>query len=194
MAKTNSPPPPGKPARWRTSPPTTQKRKFTLPSSTPITITPGHHILVLPQKCNCSDSVPHSPECRVSLMLSQWNTPTILPWGVNSTFDVSTNFRCLSGLMHPWEQLVVLVCLRSRSSIMASPSVVGRSVLSSEKLFIELLRFHALVVLCCRLCRLCRVVKTMSLTCVKHRRRRVALEEGLPFEVHTEWYWVVVTV
>jgi len=40
----------------------------------------------------------------------------------------------------------------------------------------------------------CRVMKTMSLSCVKHRRRRVALEEGLPFEVHTEWYWVVVAV
>jgi hypothetical protein len=100
----------------------------------------------------------------------------------------------------------VLMCLRSRSAIIASLSVVGRSVLSSEKLFIELLRFHALVVLCCRLyrlccrlcqlcCRLCRLCReTMSLTCVKHRRRRVALEEGLPFEVHTEWYWVVVTV
>jgi hypothetical protein len=155
MTKTDSPPPPGKPARWRSSPPTTQKRKIhPLPSSTPIT--PGHHILVLPQKCNCSDPVPHSPERRVSLMLSQWNTPTVLPWGVNSTFDVSTDFRCLSGLMCPWEQLVLaLVCLRSRSSIIASPSVVGQSVLSSEKLFIELLRFHALVVLYCRLCRLC---------------------------------------
>ena len=120
-----------------------------LPSSTPIT--PRHHILVLPQKCNCSDPVPHSPECRVLLMLSQWNTPIVLPWGLNSTFDVSTDFRCLSGLMHRWEQLVVLVCLRSRSSIIAPPSVVGRSVLSSEKLFIELLRFHALVVLCCQL-------------------------------------------
>jgi len=163
-----------------------------LPSSTPIT--PGHHILVLPQKCYYSDPIPHSPECRVSLMLSQWNTPTVLPGVVNSTFDVSTDFRCLCGLLHPWAQLVVLVCLRSRSSIIAPPSVVGRSVLSSEQLVIEMLRFHALVVLCCRLCRLCRVVKTMSLTCVKHRRRRAALEVGLPFEVHTEWYWVVVTV
>ena len=135
-------------------------------SSTPIT--PGHHILVLPQKCNCSDPVPHSPERRVSLMLSQWNTPTVLPWGVNSTFDVSTDFRCLSWLMRPWEQLVlVLLCLRSRSSIIAPPSVVGLSVLSSGRLFIELLRFHALVVLCCRLCRLCCVMKTMLLTCVK---------------------------
>jgi len=138
-----------------------------LPSSTPIT--PGHHIILHPQKCNSSDPVPHSPECRVPLMLSQWNTPTVLPWGVNSTFDVSTDFHCLSGLMRPWEQLVlVLVCLRSRSSIIAPPSVVGGSVLSSEKLFIELLRFHTLVVLCCRLCQLCHVMKTMSLTCVKH--------------------------
>jgi hypothetical protein len=31
----------------------------------------------------------------------------------------------------------------------ASPSVVGRSVLSSEILFIELLRFHALVIKYC---------------------------------------------
>ena len=128
-------------------------------------------------------------------MLSQWNTPTVLPWGVNSTFDVSTDFRCLSGLMHPWEQLIlVLVCLRSRFSIIAPLSVVGRSVLSSEKLFVELLHFHALVVLCCRLYRLCCVVKTMLLTCIKHQRRRVALEEGLLFKVHTEWYWVVVAV
>ena len=67
-------------------------------------------------------------------------------------------------------------------------------MLSSEKLFIELLRFHALVVLGSRLCQLCRVMKTMSLTCVKPCMRRVALEDGLPFEVHTEWYWVVVTV
>ena len=90
-------------------------------------------------------------------MLSQWNTPTVLPWGVNSTFDVSTDFRCLSWLMRPWEQLVlVLLCLRSRSSIIAPLSVVGQSVLSSEKLFIELLRSHTLVELCCRLCRLCR--------------------------------------
>jgi hypothetical protein len=152
MTKTDSPPPPGEPARWRSSPPTTQKRKFTSsPLSPPLPPLP--HILVLPQKCNCLDPVPHSPERRVSLMLSQWNTPIVLPWGVNSTFDVSTDFRCLSGLMCPWEQLVlVLVCLRSRSSIIASPSVVGRSMLSSEKLFMELLRFHALVVLCCRLC------------------------------------------
>jgi len=119
-----------------------------LPSST--LITPGHHILVLPQKCNCLDPVLHLPERRVSLMLSQWNSPTILLWGVNSTFDVSTDLCCLSGLMRPWQQLIlVLVCLRSRSSIIAPPSVVGQSVLSSEKLFIELLHFHALVVLCC---------------------------------------------
>jgi len=130
-----------------------------LPSSTPIT--PGHHILVVPQKCNCSDPVPQSPESRVSLMLSQWNTPTVLPRGVNSTFDVSTDVRCFSGMMHPWEQLVVLVRLRSRSSIIAPPSVVGRSMLSSEKLFTELLPFHTLVVLCCRLYWLCRLVKTM---------------------------------
>jgi len=128
-------------------------------------------------------------------MLSQWNTPIVLPCRVNSTFDVSFNFCCLSGLMHPWEKLVlVLVCLRSRSSIIAPPSVVGQSGLSAQTLFIELLPFHALVVLYCRLCWLCRVVKTMSLTCVKHRRRWVALEEGLPVEVCTEWYWVVVTV
>jgi len=121
-----------------------------LPSSTPIT--PGNHILVLPQKCNCSDPVPHSPERRVSLMLLQWNTPTVLPWGVNSTFDVSTDFRCLSGLMRPWERVLVLVCLRGRSFTIAPTSVVGRSVLSSETLFIDLLRFHTLVVLYCQFC------------------------------------------
>jgi len=150
-------------------------------------------------------------------MFSEWNTPTVLPWGVNSTFNVSADFRCLSGLMRLWEQLVlVLGCLRSRSSIIGPPSVVGRSVLSSEKLFIELLRNHALVVLwvaaccpqknsslnCCAFmpkfycvvdCVGC-VMKTVSLTCVKHRRRRVALEEGPLFEVDTEWYWVVATV
>ena len=127
-------------------------------------------------------------------MLSQWNTPTVLPWGVKSTFGVCTNFPCSSGLMHAWEQLGVLECLRSRSSMIAPPSVVGRSVLSSEELFIVLLRIHTLVVLYCRLCRLCHVVKTLSLTCVKQQRRRVALEEGLPFRVHTEWYWVVVSL
>ena len=35
----------------------------------------------------------------------------------------------------------------------ASPSVVGRSVLSSEKLFIELLRFHTLIILTSTACR-----------------------------------------
>ena len=35
----------------------------------------------------------------------------------------------------------------------ASPSVVGRSVLSSEKLFIELLRCHALEILIITACR-----------------------------------------
>jgi len=156
MAKTDSPPPRGEPARWRSSAPTNQKRKFhSLPSSTPITL--GHNILVLPQKCNCSDPVPHTPECRVSLMLSQWNTPTVRPWGVNSTFDLSTDFHWLCGLMSPWEQLVlVLVCLRSRSFIIAPPSVVGWRVLSSDTLLIELPRYDARVVLCCQLCRLCR--------------------------------------
>jgi len=127
-------------------------------------------------------------------MLSQWNTPTVLPWGMKSTFVVSTDFHNIIGLMYPWEQLVVLVCLRSRSSIIAPPSVVGWSVLSSETLFIEPLSIHALVVLCGQWCRMCRLVNTMSLTCFKHPRRRVALEEGLPFEVHTEWYWVAVIV
>jgi len=88
------------------------------------------------------------------------NKQTVLPCGMNSTFALFNNFHCLSGLMHPWKQLIlVLVCLRSRSSIIGPPSVVGRSVLSSEKFFIELLRFHAIVVLCCRLCRLCHIVK-----------------------------------
>jgi len=164
-----------------------------LPSSTPTT--PVHHIAVLPQRCNYSDAVPHLPERRVSLMLSQCNTQTILPWGMNSVSDVSTNVQWLSGLMHPWEPLVlVLVCLRKRSSIIAPPSIVGRRVLSSEKRFIEQLHIHTLGVLCCGLCRLCPVVKTMSLTCGKQHRRRVALEKGLPFGAHTEWYWVVVAV
>jgi hypothetical protein len=120
-------------------------------------------------------------------MLLQRNTPTILPWGVNSTFDVSTDFRCLSGLMCPWEQLVLaLVCLRSRSSIIASPSVVGQSVLSSEKLFIELLRFHALVVLYCRLCRLCHENHVANL-------RKTSKEASCPGRGTTVWgpYWVV---
>jgi len=87
-------------------------------------------------------------------MLSQWNTPTVLPWRVNSTVDQPTDFGSQSVLMCQWEHLVlVLVCLRSKSSIIGSASVVGRSVLSSEKLCIELMRFHAVVVLCCRLCR-----------------------------------------
>jgi hypothetical protein len=36
-------------------------------------------------------------------------------------------------------------CVPVKQVFVASPSVVGRSVLSSEKLFIELLRCHALV-------------------------------------------------
>jgi len=164
-----------------------------LPSSTPITL--GHHILVRPQRCNCLDPVPHSPEGRVSWMLTQCNNPTVLPCRMNSTFDVSTDFRGWCRVMRQWEQLVpVFVCLGTRSSIIAHPSMVDWGVLSSDKLFIKLLRFPTQVVLCCRLCQLCRVVKTRWLTCVKHRRRGAALKEVLPFEVHTEWYWVVVAV
>jgi hypothetical protein len=36
--------------------------------------------------------------------------------------------------------------------------------------------------------------KQICLMWVKHWGRQVALVEGLPFEVHTEWHWVVITV
>ena len=88
-------------------------------------------------------------------------------------------------------------CVPEKQDFHHSSSKCGgseRPVLRKTLHWTAVLSRPSCVVLCCRLYRLCHVVKTMSLTCVKHRRRRVALEEGLPFEVHTDWYWVVVTV
>jgi hypothetical protein len=148
--KTDSPPPPSELARWRSSPSTTQKQKFhPLPSSTPIT--PGHHMLVLPQKCNCSDPVSHWPSTGSHMMWSQRNTPTVLCGKHSAVWciyrisllkwvDVSMGTTCTSARV-PEKQVFV-----------ASPSVMGRRVLSSEKLFIELLCFHALVILTSTAC------------------------------------------
>jgi len=116
-----------------------------LPSST-TPITPGHHILVLPQKCNCSDPVSHWPSTGCHMMWSQRNTPTVLcgnhsaVWCVNwflllKWVDASMGTTRTSAHDVPVKQVFV-----------ASPSVVGWSVLSSDILFIELLRFHAIVI------------------------------------------------
>jgi hypothetical protein len=95
--------------------------------------------------------------------------------------------------MYPWEQPILeLVCLRNRSSIIAPPSVVGLSVLSSKRLFIELLPFHALVVLCCQFCQSFCKNHIANLHIIW--KRRVAQEEGLLSNLHIEWYWVVVAV
>jgi hypothetical protein len=147
MTKTDSPPPPGEPARWRSSPPTTQKRKIhPLPSSTPIT--PGHYILVLPQKCNCLDPVSHWPSTGCHMMWLQRNTPTMLHRKHSAVWYIYW-FSLFKWVDVSMGTTRTSACVPVKQVFVASPSVVGRSVLSSEILFIELLRFHALLIKYC---------------------------------------------
>jgi len=138
MRKTDSPLPPGEPARWQSSPHTTQKRKCQpLPSSP----TPGHHILVLPQKCNGSDPVLHWPSTGCHMMLSQRNMPIVL-CGKHSAEWCVYRF-----LLFEWVNASMGTTHGARVTgkevFVATLSVVGRSMLSSEKLFTERLRCHA---------------------------------------------------
>jgi hypothetical protein len=145
MTKTDSPPPLGEPARWRSSPPTTQKQKFhPLPSSTPIT--PGHHILVLPQKCNCSNPVSHWPSTGCHMMWLQRNTSTMLH-RKHSAVWCDYQFLLFKWVDASMGTTCTGACMPEKQVCIASPSVVGWSMLSSEKLFIEQLCFHALVIL-----------------------------------------------
>jgi len=112
-----------------------------LRSSTPIT--PGHHILVLPQKYNCSDPVSHWPSTGCHMMWSQRNTPTVLCGKHSAVWCVyqSSLFKLVDASMGTTR---TGACMSEKQVIEGSPSVVGRSVLSSEKLFIQLLHCHAL--------------------------------------------------
>jgi len=163
----------------RMSPPTPQQRKFhPLPSST----SPGNHILVLPQKCNCSDPVLHWPSTGCHVMWLQRNTPTMLRGKCSAVWCVYqfSLFKWVDASLGTTPG----ACVPEWQDIVASPSVVGRSVLSSENLFIELLHCHALVSYP-HVYRMTWIVGTGGKL---PRRRIVAPEQGSPVSVDAEWY------
>jgi len=140
MTKPDSPPPPGELARWQSSPPTTQKRKLhPLPSST----TPGNNGPVLPQECYCSDPVSHWPSTGCRMKWSQRNTATVLRGKHCAVWCVYpfSLFMCVDVSMGTTRG----ACVPEKQVFVAPLSAVGHSMLSSEKLFIELLHCQALV-------------------------------------------------
>jgi len=147
MTKTDSPYPPGEPARWRSSPPTTQKQIFT-PSPLPPLLLFQHHYLRAPYSSpppqmylfGSSTTFTWAQGCIDGIAMEYPNRPTVGPeqhlWCVYrfslcKWVDASVGTTRAGARMH------------ERQVFEPSPTVVCRSVLSSEQLVIELLRCHA---------------------------------------------------